>query len=205
MKENLLTYDIQATVQIPVAQAVLSGDLWIPKEAKGIVLFAHGTGSSRKSPRNRFVAQFLNRSHIGTLLMDLLTEEEERDDWLTREHRFDIDLLANRLVEATDWLKKGMGTSSYLIGYFGASTGAAAALVAACRRPKEVEAVVSRGGRPDLAGFHLKHVLAPTLLIVGSEDKDVVRLNRVAYEELKGRKSIHIVPGLPIFSKRPAL
>lgn len=206
MKQDVLEYALQTTVEIPVGKACLTGELWIPTGATGIAIFAHGSGSSRNSPRNRLVAQSLNQWKIGTLLLDLLTEEEEQEDKVTPEHRYDIDLLANRVVAATDWVNKGEGSGALRLGYFCAGTGAAAAIVAANRRPKDVVAIVSRGGRPDLAGFHLKHVLAPTLLIVGSEDKDILRLNRVAYGALKGRKSLHIIPGAThLFEERGAL
>jgi putative phosphoribosyl transferase len=174
--------------------AVLNGDLRLPDAAIGVVLFAHGSGSSRYSPRNRFVAETLNSASIGTLLLDLLTATEERKDTATAEFRFNIDLLSSRLQDATTWLQEDAQTIHLPIGYFGASTGAAAALSAAAKRP-EIAAVVSRGGRPDLAGPALQAVKAPTLLIVGGKDEVVLRLNEQAYEKLRCEKHLQIVPG----------
>ncbi len=171
----------------------LSGDLMIPERARGIVLFAHGSGSSRYSPRNRYVAGVLQQGGFATLLLDLLTPAEEQIDISTRQFRFDIELLAKRLIEATDWLQREPATSSLSIGYFGASTGAAAALIAAAERPS-INAVVSRGGRPDLAGITLPRVHAPTLLIVGSLDQTVIQLNREALARLRCEKQLAIVP-----------
>ena len=161
-------------VRVPVGDAALDGDLVVPDGSAGIVLFAHGSGSSRHSRRNRMVAEKLNGQGFGTLLVDLLTAEEEEVDRVTAEPRFDIDLLAGRLIGATDWLRQQPTTSSLGIGLFGASTGAAGALVAAAERPGEVGAVVSRGGRPDLAEDALPRVRAPTLLIVGGRDPVVL-------------------------------
>jgi dipeptidyl aminopeptidase/acylaminoacyl peptidase len=172
----------------------LDGDLGIPEGATGMVLFAHGSGSSRHSPRNRFVARELQQAGLGTLLLDLLTSEEERVDATTRHFRFDIDLLAARLSAATDWLAAEPGIKELRIGYFGASTGAAAALMAAGERPERIGAVVSRGGRPDLAGHWLASVTAPTLLIVGGDDETVLALNRSALLELGGERRLSIVP-----------
>src|SRR5215207_132199 len=157
-------------VRIPIDAIALDGDLAVPDHAKGLVLFAHGSGSSRFSPRNRAVAAELQDAGYATLLLDLLTADEERVDAVTRELRFDIDLLATRLVAATDWGTQRSAAKHLAVGYFGASTGAAAALVAAAQRPDAVRAVVSRGGRPDLAGSALAEVRAPTLLIVGGHD-----------------------------------
>jgi len=179
-------------VQISLGKISLTGNLLIPSGAKGIVLFAHGSGSSRHSPRNQFVAEQLKKGNLGTLLIDLLTLDEEKVDDKTRELRFDIGLLAKRLMGITDWLFKNQ--QGLKVGYFGASTGAAAALVAAADRPK-VAAVVSRGGRPDLAGPALSKVRAPTLLIVGGNDFEVIDLNRQAYDLLSGTKELAIVPG----------
>jgi pimeloyl-ACP methyl ester carboxylesterase len=180
-------------VNVPAGDAVLEGDLLVPEGALGLVLFAHGSGSSRHSPRNRFVAETLNRSRIGTLLVDLLTPGEEAADRFTGAHRFDIGLLARRLVAALDWLRAGPA-DALPVGLFGASTGAAAALVAAADRPDDVAAVVSRGGRPDLAGPALRRVRAPTLLIVGGRDEVVLELNRQAYALLPGEKELAVVP-----------
>jgi putative phosphoribosyl transferase len=173
----------------------LQGDLGVPADARGVVLFAHGSGSSRMSPRNRFVADGLRSSGLATLLVDLLTFEEEAVDAETGRLRFDIELLTERLVFATDWLKDEAVTRDLRIGYFGASTGSAAALVAATRRPRDVKAVVSRGGRPDLAEGVLADVKAPTLLIVGGADLVVLDLNQEALGLLRVEKELAIVPG----------
>ncbi|TML86111.1 MAG: hydrolase [Actinobacteria bacterium] len=192
-------------VRVPVGDAELVGDLVLPDHPAGIVLFAHGSGSSRQSPRNRLVADTLNEAGFGTLLVDLLTPAEEEADRLTGVHRFDIGLLAGRLIGAIDWLRTG-SARSLRIGLFGASTGAAAALVAAAERPEDVAAVVSRGGRPDLAGPALSRVRAPTLLIVGEADELVLDLNRQALELLPGEKRLAIVPGAThLFEERGAL
>jgi putative phosphoribosyl transferase len=184
-----------ATVGIPVGQSIIEGNLILPENAKGVVIFAHGSGSSRHSPRNRYVAEVLNSAGLATLLIDLLTAEEERVDIRTAEHRFNIDLLSDRLIAATDWSARDPRLSSLPIGYFGASTGAAAALVAAAQRPERVSAVVSRGGRPDLAQAHLSKVIASTLLIVGEFDRDVIELNRKAASAMRAPNEIRIVPG----------
>src|SRR2546423_6883688 len=168
----------EQSVRIPIGKLVLHGDLSMPEQAAGVVLFAHGSGSSRHSRRNRFVAAELHAAGLATLLMDLLTEEEERVDNVTAHLRFDIGLLAQRLVAATDWLSAHGQTGALRIGYFGASTGGGAALVAAAARADIVGAVVSRGGRPDLAGDSLSYVQAPTLLIVGGNDQPVIEMNR---------------------------
>jgi putative phosphoribosyl transferase len=182
-------------VKIPAGKATINGNLTIPSKAKGIVLFAHGSGSGRFSPRNTMVAREINKAGIATLLIDLLTEQEEAEDEFTGEFRFDIDLLAQRLIFATEWLTKNPSTSSLVIGYFGASTGAAAALIAAAKLPERVNAVVSRGGRPDLAGDYLSRVKASTLLIVGGDDTEVLELNRDALEQLRSEKELTVVPG----------
>jgi putative phosphoribosyl transferase len=171
----------------------LEGDLVVPSGAAGVVLFAHGSGSSRHSPRNRQVAQHLHQLGLATLLIDLLTEREEFAERQTRHLRFDIGLLAGRLVSATEWLKAEPSTQRLAIGYFGASTGAAAALVAAA--DSDIGAVVSRGGRPDLAGPALSRVTAPTLLIVGGMDRFVLELNREALAQLSCEKALQVVPG----------
>ena len=182
-------------IGIHAGPVVLEANLAIPRGALGLVLFAHGSGSSRISPRNRAVAANLNNSGIATLLVDLLTEEEAAIDSVTAHLRIDIPLLARRLTDATDWLMNAPETCRLRIGYFGASTGAAAALTAAIERPQEVAAIVSRGGRPDLARSALPHVLAPTLLIVGGRDAPVIEMNRTALAELRCEKHMDIVPG----------
>jgi putative phosphoribosyl transferase len=182
-------------VQIAVRSATLHGDLTIPDGATGIVLFAHGSGSSRSSPRNRWVARCLTEAGLATLLFDLLTPAEGEVDEQTREYRFDIELLADRLVEVTDWIAARPELERLNVGYFGASTGAAAALIAAARRPEVVRAVVSRGGRPDLAAPALEQVRAPTLLIVGGLDHAVIGMNEEALARLRTEKSLEIVPG----------
>jgi dienelactone hydrolase len=189
-----VTSATQLEIQISAHAVELAGDLVLPEEATGVALFAHGTGSSRHSPRNRLVAETLHQERIGTLLMDLLTRDEELYDRETGELRFDIPLLARRLVAAIEWLRAGPG-QDLPIGLFGASTGAAAALVAAAERPQDVAAIVSRGGRPDLAGPALGRVRAPTLLIVGSLDQAVLELNQQALELLLAEKELVIVPG----------
>jgi putative phosphoribosyl transferase len=182
------------TLRVPVDGTILHADLAIPAEAHGIVLFAHGSGSSRHSPRNQFVARVLQQSDFGTLLMDLLTEKEEAVDNRTREMRFDISLLARRLTATVDWLQTQPSFQKLPIGIFGASTGAAAALVSAADRPELVKSVVSRGGRPDLAGAALPRVKAPTLLIVGGYDDAVQALNEQAQARMTSQVSLKIVP-----------
>jgi putative phosphoribosyl transferase len=191
------------TVSIPVGSVRLEGDLAIPRGAVGVVLFAHGSGSSRHSPRNRFVASELRKAGLATLLMDLLTADEERAEAYTRHLRFNIELLAQRLAAAAHWLAVQRETSGLPVGYFGASTGAAAALVAATQAPNRVAAVVSRGGRPDLAGEALPAVSSPTLLIVGSKDVDVIELNRQALDALRCQKDIKIVQGASHLFEEP--
>jgi putative phosphoribosyl transferase len=190
-------------VQIFIDSVTLEGNLGIPEGAEGIVLFAHGSGSSRFSPRNRFVAKVLREGGLATLLMDLLTSEEEEVDRLTRHLRFDIELLAKRLVGATDWLLQHPDTQGLHIGHFGSSTGAAAALIAATRRPGVVDAIVSRGGRPDLAGPVLSQVEAPTLLIVGGDDVPVIGLNREALAQLRTEKKLEIISGATHLFEEP--
>jgi dienelactone hydrolase len=182
-------------VRIAVPGGTISGDLATPRDVTGVVVFAHGSGSSRLSPRNRFVAEELRELGLATLLMDLLTAEEEVIDARTRHLRFDIGLLAGRLTTAVDWLAAQPELGKLPVGIFGASTGAAAALVAAARRPDDVAAVVSRGGRPDLAGDDLTRVTAPTLLIVGGDDHDVIDLNRQAHEQLRAERRFEVIPG----------
>jgi putative phosphoribosyl transferase len=181
--------------RIPVDGITLAGDLTIPEGATGIVLFAHGSGSSRFSPRNRAVAADLHAGGLATLLLDLLTVDEEKAEAATRHLRFNIELLASRLGAATDWIGRRADTRALPIGYFGASTGAAAALVAASRRRHIVRAIVSRGGRPDLAGAALGMVQAATLLIVGGLDTQVIALNQEAFRRLHCMKRIDVVPG----------
>ncbi|HEX5013849.1 MAG TPA: hypothetical protein VFV72_06770 [Candidatus Limnocylindrales bacterium] len=190
-------------VVVPVDGVRLAGDLSVPAQAIGVVLFAHGSGSSRHSPRNRFVARVLQEAQLATLLVDLLTEAEETVDNRTAHLRFDIPLLARRLVSVSDWLRRDPSTASLALGYFGASTGAGAALVAAAARPADVGAIVSRGGRPDLAGDALSRVLAPTLLIVGGDDPLVLELNRQALTRLPGRKRLVVVPGASHLFEEP--
>jgi len=184
----------EQAVIIRAGEVSLEGDLKIPPSSKTIVAFAHGSGSSRKSLRNRYVAEVLNEAGLGTLLFDLLTRREEAEDMITGRLRFDIEFLAGRLVAATDWLKSNPDTAAAKLGYFGASTGAAAALVAAVERPDEVAAIVSRGGRPDLAAPFLRRVKAPTLRIVGGDDKPVIDMNREALAALDAEKRLEIVP-----------
>ena len=180
----------QVVTRVPLGRFELSADVFVPHHAKGLVLFAHGSGSSRHSPRNRHVADVLNRGAIGTVLIDLLTEEEEELDLRTAELRFDIPLLGRRVAAITDWIGNQTSLKHLGLGYFGASTGAAAALVAAAERPTIVKAVVSRGGRPDLAGPALKGVFAPTLFIVGGDDPVVLDLNEAAIAQLP-RQTAH--------------
>lgn len=187
----------EGLVQVQAAGVTLEGNLLVPSGAPGIVLFAHGSGSSRFSSRNRYVAQVLRDGGLGTLLIDLLTASEEAIDERTRHLRFDIDLLARRLVDAAQWLD----TPS--VGLFGASTGGGAALVAAAQLPDRIKAVVSRGGRPDLAGNALPHVKAPTLLIVGGHDEPVIELNEEAYERMTCERKMEIVPGATHLFEEP--
>jgi putative phosphoribosyl transferase len=190
-------------VQIPAGRAVLSGALTTPENAMGLVLFAHGSGSSRHSPRNQFVARTLNDAGLATLLFDLLTPEEERLDSYTREHRFNIGLLVERLVHATNWARQQDQTRNLRIGYFGSSTGGAAALVAAAELPQDIGAVVSRGGRPDLAGDALPKVQAPTLLIVGCNDDIVIELNEMARDQMRSEVKLAIIPGATHLFEEP--
>ena len=190
-------------VQMPAGRAVLSGDLTIPENALALVLFAHGSGSSRHSPRNQFVARTLNGGGLGTLLFDLLTPEEEALDIYTREHRFNIGLLAERLVHATNWTRQQDQLRDLRIGYFGSSTGGAAALVAAAELPQDVGAVVSRGGRPDLAGDALPQIQAATLLIVGGNDDIVIELNEMARDQMRCEVKLEIIPGATHLFEEP--
>jgi putative phosphoribosyl transferase len=190
------------SVRISAGGRSLEGTLVVPADARAIVLFAHGSGSSRLSPRNRLVADALNRTGLATLLFDLLTGAEEVEE-AKEARRFDIGLLARRLVSATDWVVKRPELRGLRLGFFGASTGAAAALVAAAERPSLVGAVVSRGGRPDLAGEALGRVVAPTLLIVGGEDRKVLELNRGAQQRLGGPSELVVVPGASHLFEEP--
>lgn len=190
-------------VQIPIGEARLDGDLVLPVEARGIVLFAHGSGSSRHSSRNQYVARALERRHLATLLIDLLTPREEAIDVHTSQYRFDIPMLADRLVMIVDWLRRRHETAALRIGLFGASTGGGAVLMAAADRPQEIAAVVSRGGRPDLAGASLSKVTAPTLLIVGGLDTPVIQMNRDAMRQMRAEVKLEIVPGATHLFEEP--
>lgn len=203
MFRSTIAQNEQDFVSVPAGGAMLEGNLSIPPGATGIVLFAHGSGSGRHSPRNQFVASALNRSRLATLLLDLLTAEEEEVDRYTAELRFDIGLLAGRLLAAADWVLAEPATGHLRLGFFGASTGAAAALIAASERPGQTRAVVSRGGRPDLAGPALPRVRAPTLLIVGGLDAPVIELNQQAAARLYVEKRIEIVPGASHLFEEP--
>lgn len=194
------------SIRIPIKQAQLEGELTIPANAEGIILFAHGSGSSRHSPRNQYVAQVIRQSGNATLLFDLLTPAEEIEDNITAALRFDIRLLAQRLVVATHWIRNDPETQRLRIGYFGSSTGGGAALVAAAELGKDISAVVSRGGRPDLAGGALAHVQSPTLLIVGEYDEVVIRLNEEALAKLRCEKELTIIPrATHLFEEKGAL
>jgi dienelactone hydrolase len=203
MNSSLRSHAEERPVRITVGSSTLAGDLNISREARGIVVFAHGSGSSRHSPRNRAVARFLRDGGLATLLFDLLTPEEEAIDMRTAHLRFDIGLLAIRLVGATDWLAQQPETAALRVGYFGASTGGGAALIAAAERPNIVGAVVSRGGRPDLAGTALTRVRASTLLIVGGHDAQVIALNRQALAQLRTEASLEIIPGATHLFEEP--
>jgi putative phosphoribosyl transferase len=193
----------ESAVSVAAGAVMLDGTLGLPPDARGIVLFAHGSGSSRHSPRNRQVAGMLQEAGLATLLIDLLTPDEEAVDVRTRALRFDIGLLAGRLAGATDWLGRQPATQHLRVGYFGASTGAGAALVAAAERPEAAGAVVSRGGRPDLAGEALARVQAPTLLIVGGNDMPVIGLNEEAVAQLHSETRLEIVPGATHLFEEP--
>jgi pimeloyl-ACP methyl ester carboxylesterase len=192
-----------AAVRVPIGDRALDGDLGLPPGARGIVLFAHGSGSSRHSPRNQFVARSLERRNLATLLVDLLTPEEEAIDDRSAEYRFDIPMLAQRLVTIVDWLARRADTATLPIGLFGASTGGGAALMAAADRPDRIGAVVSRGGRPDLAGAALAKVRAPTLLVVGGFDTPVIQMNRDAMDGMHGEVRLEIVPGATHLFEEP--
>jgi putative phosphoribosyl transferase len=195
-----------ATTTKPSSTATLEGLLTIPAGAEGIVVFSHGSGSSRHSPRNQYVARVLQDAGLATLLIDLLTVEEEKEDLVTRQHRFNIVLLAKRLITATDWLAQQADTQNLIVGYFGASTGAAAALIAGAERANTISAIVSRGGRPDLAGLQaLENVKAPTLFIVGEKDAKVIDLNKEALKQLQRveKKKLVVIPGATHLFEEP--
>jgi dienelactone hydrolase len=195
---------IQTTeIRIPVGAVEVEGNLTLPSNALGVVVFAHGSGSSRFSPRNQYVAKQFNNQNLATLLFDLLTEKEEEIDMATAQYRFNIPLLAGRLVGATQWLKEDPATGRFRLGYFGASTGAAAALIAAAKQPQTVAAVVSRGGRPDLAGDYLPLVAAPTLLLVGGLDTEVIELNKAALAQMTAEKKLVIIEGATHLFEEP--
>ena len=196
----------RAEIAIPLPAATLGGDLNVPPDALGLVLFAHGSGSSRHSPRNQYVARILQEAGVGTLLFDLLTAEEEHAEARTRHLRFNIPFLAERLVGAARWATGQAAARDINLGFFGSSTGAAAALVAAAELGPAISAVVSRGGRPDLAGDALERVTAATLLIVGGDDTPVIPLNEEAYARLHCKKALRIVPGAShLFEEHGAL
>lgn len=193
----------ETEVDIQMDSLILHGNLTTPENSEQIVIFAHGSGSSRHSPRNRYVANALNKHGLTTLLFDLLTSDEEQIDIHSREFRFDISLLAQRLVGTTQWVEKNLLQQKKNIGYFGSSTGAAAALVAAAQYPDHVKSIVSRGGRPDLAGRYLSNVKAPTLLIVGEYDFTVIDLNRDAMKQMHAENELAIVPGATHLFEEP--
>jgi putative phosphoribosyl transferase len=195
--------EIEESIVIPIGRQQIEADLHVPDRATGLVIFAHGSGSSRFSSRNRAVAAYFQRRGLGTLLLDLLTREEEVVDNYTREYRFDIDRLGTRMVLATDWAQERKDLQKLGVGYFGASTGAAAALIAAADRPEVTRAVVSRGGRPDLAGDALPKVTAPTLLIVGGHDEPVIEMNQDAMARMKAPVQLEIVPGATHLFEEP--
>jgi len=190
-------------VKVEVGPTTLDGFLHVPDEAIGVVLFAHGTGSSRHSPRNQFVTKFLQEANVATLLFDLLTPEEEQADMMSHDLRFNIPFLAERLIQATEWIGQYRETHALSVGYFGASTGAAAALIGAAEFGSSIRAVVSRGGRPDLASHALKRVLSPTLLIVGENDFGVIELNQQAFDLLECKKKLEIIPNATHLFEEP--
>jgi len=194
---------IEKEISVTIGQATVEGNLTVPHNPRGIVLFAHGSGSGRFSPRNQYVAKELNNSRIGTLLFDLLTSAEEEEHLVAAEYRFNIPLLADRLVGATEWLKKNSITQTLKLSYFGASTGAAAALIAAAKLPNDITTVVSRGGRPDLAEEYLPKVKASTLLLVGGYDTEVIELNKQAMAKMTAEKKLVIIPGATHLFEEP--
>ena len=204
MNLNKLRTVISKNVEIKSGKNRIFGDLIVPHGAKCAVIFSHGSGSGRFSPRNRLVADYLNKAGIATLLVDLLTGEEDEKDNITAEFRFDIELLTERLLNATYWLSNNSSTKNFDIGYFGASTGAASALKAAAKAGESIHAVVSRGGRPDLAGESLSIVKAPVLLIVGGNDHQVIEINEEALNKIKAKKELVIVPGATHLFEEPS-
>lgn len=202
---NLFGFEMNTehSITIPIDKIHLDGFLHIPHHVKGIVIFAHGSGSSRLSPRNQYIAKILQQAHFATLLFDLLTASEETIDIQTREFRFNIELLAKRLLAVTAWVSKQPNLAKLPIGYFGASTGGGAALWSAALARDRVKTVVSRGGRPDLADPHLEEVQAATLLIVGGEDKEVIKLNEYALKKMRCIKKLEIVPGATHLFEEP--
>ena len=194
---------LESAIKIPVGNVEVEGNMFLPEQAIGLVVFAHGSGSSRFSPRNQYVAKEINKANIGTLLFDLLTPGEEEEDELTGEYRFDIALLAQRLIGVTQWLRNDPSTKNLKLGYFGASTGAAAALIAAAKMPTSVSVVVSRGGRPDLAGEYLSQVQAPTLLLVGGWDEEVIELNKQAQQQMTNENKLVIIPAATHLFEEP--
>jgi putative phosphoribosyl transferase len=194
---------LESALKIPVGNVEVEGNMFLPEGASGLVVFAHGSGSSRFSPRNQYVAKEFNKANLGTLLFDLLTPGEEEEDELTGEYRFDIALLAQRLIGVTQWLRNDPSTQNIKLGYFGASTGAAAALIAAAKLPEAVSVVVSRGGRPDLAGEYLSQVQAPTLLLVGGWDEEVIELNKQAQQQMTNENKRVIIPAATHLFEEP--
>lgn len=190
-------------IKIHIKDKFLNGLLDLPEQVRGLVIFAHGSGSSRLSPRNQFVASYLTQSNFATLLFDLLTPQEEEIDIFSGEFRFNIEMLADRLMQVTAWILQQPKLAEYKLGYFGSSTGAAAALIAATRYPKEISAIVSRGGRPDMAGDALKNVKPPTLLIVGSLDIPVIELNKNAQAQMQNINELKIIPGATHLFEEP--
>jgi putative phosphoribosyl transferase len=194
---------MEQALKIPVGNIEVEGNMFLPEDAGCLIIFSHGSGSSRFSPRNQYVAKEFNKAGMGSLLFDLLTPNEEEEDDLTGQYRFNISLLSQRLVSVTDWLQNDPQTSSLKLGYFGASTGAAAALIAAAKLSRLVSAVVSRGGRPDLAGQYLPDVRAPTLLLVGGDDEEVIELNKQAQAQMTNKNKLVIIPGATHLFEEP--
>jgi len=195
---------MEQAIKIPVASVEVEGNMFLPTDTGCLIVFVHGSGSSRFSPRNQYVAKEFNKANMGTLLFDLLTPGEEEEDELTAQYRFDIALLSQRLIGVTEWLRVDPQTSKLKLGYFGASTGAAAALIAAAKMPDDVAAVVSRGGRPDLAGQqYLSQVRAPTLLLVGGDDDEVIELNKQAQNQMTNENKLVIIPGATHLFEEP--
>jgi dienelactone hydrolase len=198
-----IAHDTEYPIEIPCNGVKLKGLLFIPKDAKGMVIFAHGSGSGRLSPRNQFVAKELQADSFATLLFDLLTDEEDEIDAVTAQYRFDIDFLATRLLAVTEWIMEFPLSKKLPIGYFGASTGAGAALIAAAKSPMKINAVVSRGGRPDLVGDKLAELEVPVLLMVGGDDDVVINLNQQALDEMHCKRKLEIIPGATHLFEEP--